>query len=73
MATPRRLGAFDAGRGIEPEPEPTHVCAECGYAHTNRQNFKRSDDGEGYTCSTGHYNDKEGNLKRQRNAYAKKV
>jgi hypothetical protein len=69
MAAPRRLGAFDAGRGIE---APTHECAECGFSHTNRKNFKRSEDGEAYTCSTGHYQDKEGNLKRQANFYAQR-
>lgn len=55
--------------GVEPE---SHVCAECGFTHTNRKNFKRSEDGAGYTCSTGHYEDKEGNLKRQANFYARR-
>lgn len=68
----RRLDAFNYGQGIEPEPTPTHVCAECGYEHTNRKNFKRTDDGDAYTCSTGHYQDREGNLKRQANFYAKR-
>jgi hypothetical protein len=67
MATGRRVGAFQQGQGIEPE---SHVCSECGYAHTNRRNFKRTDDGDGYTCSTGHYEDREGNLKRAKNTYA---
>jgi hypothetical protein len=69
MPTGRRVGAFEQGMGIEPE---THVCAECGYAHTNRKNFKRSEAGEGYTCSTGHYETKNGELKRQKNTYARR-
>ena len=69
MAMQRRLGAFASGMGVE---EAKHVCTECGYEHSNRKNFKRTDDGEGYTCSTGHYEDREGNLKRQRNTYARR-
>jgi hypothetical protein len=70
MVTQRRNDAFLQGQGIEP-PEPVqHVCAECGYAHANRRNFKRTEDGGGYTCSTGHY-EKNGELKRQKNAYAR--
>ena len=71
MTTTRRLGAFELGQGLEP-PAPSHTCAECGYASNNRKNFRRSDDGEGHTCSTGHYEDKEGNLKRQKNLYARR-
>jgi hypothetical protein len=66
---PRRNDAFALGQGIEPE---SHVCADCGYAHTNRKNFKRTEDGAAYTCSTGHYEDREGNLKRQANFYARR-
>jgi len=66
----RRSAAFSFGQGIEPEPTPTCQCAECGYEHTNRKNFKRTEDGEGYTCSTGHY-ERDGQLKRAKNAYAK--
>lgn len=55
--------------GIEKE---SHVCAECGFTHTNRKNFKRTDDGDGYTCSTGHYETKSGELKRQANFYARR-
>ena len=69
MATARRTGAFQQGMGVEPE---THVCADCGFTHTNRKNFRRSDDGEGYTCSTGHYVNKDGETKRQANLYARK-
>lgn len=66
----RRMDAFAFGQGIEPEAPPTHVCAECGYEHTNRKNFKRTEGGDGFTCSTGHY-ERGGQLKRNRNAYAK--
>jgi len=69
MPSARRNSAFQAGMGVEPEQ---HTCSECGYAHTNRKNFKRTEDGEGYTCSTGHYQDREGNLKRQANFYARR-
>jgi hypothetical protein len=54
--------------GVEPEQR---VCSECGYVHTSRRNFKKTDDGDGLTCSTGHYTDDEGNLKRNRNTYAR--
>jgi hypothetical protein len=64
---PRRNDAFNLGQGIEPEQ---HVCSECGYAHTNRKNFRRTEDGSGYTCSTGHYESKDGQLKRAKNTYA---
>jgi len=67
---PRRLGAFDAGRGIEP-PDTTCTCSECGYSHGNRKNFKRTEGGD-FTCSTGHYEDKSGSLKRQKNTYARR-
>jgi hypothetical protein len=67
MPGTRRLDAFAAGQGQEPVQ---HVCSECGYTHTNRKNFKRSDDGEGYTCSTGHY-ERNGELKRAKNTYAR--
>ena len=63
MATARRTSAFQAGTGVEPE---SHVCAECGYSHTNRKNFKRTEDGEGYTCSTGHYQTRTGTSSARR-------
>jgi hypothetical protein len=69
MPQQRRVAAFQAGQGIEPK---THVCSECGFTHTNRRNFRRTDDGEGYTCSTGHYEDRDGNKKRQANFYARR-
>jgi hypothetical protein len=64
----RRLDAFTQGQGLEVE---AHVCADCGYTSTNRKNFRRSEDGDGHTCSTGHY-EKDGELKRAINPYAKK-
>ena len=67
MAVKGRFDAFNRGMGIEPD---THVCADCGYTSENRKNFRRSE-GEGHTCSTGHYTDKSGELKRQKNPYAR--
>ena len=62
-----RREQFDIGRGVEPaSPEP--CCAECGYTHPSSKNFKRQ--GDGYTCSTGHY-EKDGKLMRQKNQYAR--
>ena len=61
----RRLDAFTQGTGVEP---PQYTCAECGYT-SGPKNFRKS--GEGYTCSTGHYTDKQGELKRQKNVYAR--
>lgn len=65
---PRRNDAFALGQGIEPEQ---HVCADCGYAHTNRKNFKNGENGT-KTCSTGHYEDRDGNIKRAKNTYARR-
>lgn len=67
MATKRRYDAFLFGTGVEPE---TFCCAECGYESASRKNFRRTEDGEARTCSTGHY-EKDGALKRQRNTYAR--
>ena len=68
MVAKRRLDAFSYGLGVEPEQ---HTCADCGYTSTNRKNFKRSGEGGAFTCSTGHYTSKEGEPKRQKNAYAR--
>lgn len=67
MTAKRRLDAFSYGLGVEPE---IHACAECGYTSENRKNFRRSDDGS-FTCTTGHYTSKQGEMKRQKNAYAR--
>lgn len=67
MAARRRNDAFNFGQGIEPEQ---HICADCGYAHPSRKNFKRSEDGEHVTCSTGHY-EKDGEMRRAKNTYAR--
>jgi len=67
MTAKRRLDAFSYGLGVEAE---THVCAECGYTSANRKNFRRSESGE-FTCTTGHYTDKQGEMKRQKNVYAR--
>jgi hypothetical protein len=64
----RNVLAFQQGAGNAPEA-PSYCCAECGYTSGNRRNFRSS--GEGKTCSTGHYEDKDGALKRARNPYSK--
>jgi hypothetical protein len=58
---------FQIGAGTQPEAE-SYCCAECGYTHTKKKLFKQSDGG--LTCSTGHYEDKQGQPKRARNPYA---
>lgn len=68
MTAKGRLDAFSEGLGVEPI---TYACAECGYTSENRKNFRRSDTGD-FTCTTGHYT-KGGELKRQKNAYARPV
>ena len=68
MATNRRLvEAFGYGLGAE---AVSHTCAECGYTSENRKNFRRSDDGD-LVCTTGHYTTKDGDMRRQKNAYAR--
>jgi hypothetical protein len=63
----RNFNAFQQGAGTAPEAT-LYVCAQCGYSSDNRRHFKSHE--EGKTCSTGHYEDKEGNIKRARNPYA---
>jgi hypothetical protein len=64
----RNLYDFQVGAGTAPEAS-SYCCAECGYVSGNRKHFKSQ--GEGKTCSTGHYEDKDGNIKRARNPYAR--
>ena len=45
------------------------TCAECGFTSDNRKLLKRH--GEGHTCTTGHYEDDEGQLHRAKNPYAR--
>jgi len=59
---------FLIGAGQAPEEE-TFGCADCGYTHTKKKLFKQSENG--LTCSTGHYEDKQGQVKRARNPYAR--
>jgi hypothetical protein len=63
----RNFDAFQQGAGTAPEAT-LYVCAHCGYSSDNRRHFKSHEDGK--TCSTGHYEDKEGQIKRARNPYA---
>lgn len=64
----RNTFSFQQGAGTAPEAS-SYQCAECGYTSDNRRHFRSA--GEGKTCSTGHYEDKEGNVKRARNPYAR--
>ena len=48
---------------------PGLTCQTCGYSSENRKHFKR--EGDGHTCSTGHYQDDKGNTKRARNPFAR--
>ena len=64
----RNFNAFQQGAGVAPEA-PKYCCAECGYTSDERRHFKSA--GDGKTCSTGHYETKDGELKRARNPYAR--
>jgi hypothetical protein len=56
---------FLIGTGVQPEE---FQCADCGYTHSKKKLFKQSENG--LTCSTGHYESKDGQPKRNRNPYA---
>ena len=68
MPTGRNNEHFRLGAGEVPE---TFGCSECGYEHAKKKLFKKSESG-GLTCSTGHYESKDGQLKRNRNPYAQR-
>ena len=65
----RSFQSFQQGAGTAPEP-PSYECAECGYASANRKHFRSGSEEGAKTCSTGHYQTKEGETKRARNPYA---
>lgn len=67
MKEKQRVEQFQVGTGAS--VSPTRTCAECGFTSDKPKLFKR--DGDGHTCTTGHYEDAEGNLKRARNMYAR--
>lgn len=67
MKSQQRVDQFQIGTGED--INPTRTCSECGFTSDNPKHFKR--DGEGHTCTTGHYEDSDGNLKRARNMYAR--
>ena len=67
MPSGRNNEHFLLGAGVQPEQ---YVCSECGYTHTKKKLFKQSE--SGLTCSTGHYEDKQGQPKRNRNPYAQR-
>lgn len=65
--TSKRFDAFSQGAGVE---APSYTCTECGYESANRKNFRNSEEGQ-HVCTTGHYTDKAGTLKRAKNPYAR--
>jgi hypothetical protein len=67
MPSGRNNEQFLLGTGVQPE---SYVCADCGYTHTKKKLFKKSENG--LTCSTDHYESKDGQLKRNRNPYARR-
>ena len=62
----RNTQQFLLGAGAESDE---FCCTECGYSHVKKKLFKQSEGG--LTCSTGHYEDKQGQVKRARNPYAR--
>lgn len=62
-----RQREFQTGAGVSTLGALT--CQECGFTNENRKLFKR--DGDGHTCSTGHYQDDEGQQHRAKNPYAR--
>lgn len=68
MTKGRNFDAFQQGAGTAPN-QTEYCCADCGYTSVNRRHFRSSGE-DTKTCATGHYEDKEGTLKRARNPYA---
>ena len=70
MVKGRNFTSFQEGAGTAPEA-PSYCCADCGYASSNRRHFRSAGEGA-KTCSTGHYEAKDGSgPKRARNPYAR--
>jgi hypothetical protein len=65
----RNFDSFLQGSGEAPQ-QTVYTCAQCGFSSTNRKHFRSHE--EGKTCATGHYEDKDGELKRARNPYARR-
>ena len=61
----RNNDQFLIGAGAQPEE---YACSVCGYTHAKKKLFKNGEGG--LECSTGHYEDKQGQPKRARNPYA---
>jgi hypothetical protein len=64
----QRERAFLEGAGQKPGLGPL-TCQVCDFHSENRKLFKR--EGDGHTCSTGHYEDDEGQSHRAKNPYAR--
>jgi len=69
MLKGRNFDSFQQGAGTAPEPT-SYECAECGFSSSNRKHFKSSGEDGQKTCATGHY-ERDGQLKRQKNMYAR--
>ena len=69
MLKGRNFSSFQQGAGTAPEARE-YECAECGFASTNRKHFKSGSEEGTKTCATGHY-EKDGEIKRARNPYAR--
>lgn len=71
MATPTSVRSEQFQIGAGQQPVSQRCCAECGYASENNKHFRKGDQEGTHTCTTGHYEDDDGNLKRARNPYAR--
>jgi hypothetical protein len=67
--TVARQREFALGAGQQTQALGALTCSTCGFSHENRKLFKR--EGDGHVCSTGHYEDGDGNMKRAKNPYAR--
>lgn len=70
MLKGRNVQSFQQGAGTATEA-PSYCCSECGYTSSNRRHFRSGSEEGAKTCSTGHY-EKDGQLKRAINPYAKR-
>ena len=69
MPKGRNFTSFQEGAGTAPEAT-SYCCAECGFASSNRKHFKSGNEEGTKTCATGHY-ERDGELKRAKNMYAR--
>ena len=67
MVAARQREQFAQGAGTSALGPLT--CQTCGFHSDNRKLFKK--DGDGHTCSTGHFDNAEGQPQRAKNPYAR--